>query len=187
MDPIAPFGVPGRVVELLRAQRPLAPVGALQGLVDRGATEMMDERGQPQAPQREAVVRHAAGELERALEALDEVGAEDPPLEPRVVRPLGDPRGRDHARRERRVVRGGHLRREDVEDVEAPVPEAELDEREARRLRVPVRGLGVDPDLRLLRDPRGEDGEVLRRLVDPVVQARRGLDVAQGAIVPGGP
>ena len=84
MDPIAPFGVPGRVVELLRAQRPLAPVGALQGLVDRGATEMMDERGQPQAPQREAVVRHAAGELERALEALDEVGAEDPPLEPRV-------------------------------------------------------------------------------------------------------
>ena len=65
-----------------------------------------------------------------------------------------------------------------VEDVEAPVPEAELDEREARRLGVPVRGLGVDPDLRLLRDPRREDGEVLRRLVDPVVQARRGLDVA---------
>jgi hypothetical protein len=30
------------------------------------------------------VVRHAAGELERALEALDEVGAEDPPLEPRA-------------------------------------------------------------------------------------------------------
>ncbi len=85
-----------------------------------------------------------------------------------------------------------------VEDVEAPVPEAELDEREARRLGVPVRGLGVDPDLRLLRDPRREDGEVLRRFVDPVVQprirgggrwmqARRGLDVAQGAIVPGRP
>jgi hypothetical protein len=53
------------------------------------------------------------------------------------------------------------------EDVDAPVPEAELDEREARRLRVPVRGLGVDPDLRLLGDPRREDGEVLRRLVDP--------------------
>jgi hypothetical protein len=82
--------------------------------------------------------------------------------------------------------------------VEAPVPEAELDEREAPRVRLPVRGLGVDPDLRLLRDARGEDGDVLRRLVDPVVQppirggghwmqARRGLDVAQGAIVLGGP
>ena len=59
MDSIALFGVPRRVVELLRAQRPLAPVGALQGLVDRGATEMMDERGQPQAPQREAPVTEA--------------------------------------------------------------------------------------------------------------------------------
>jgi hypothetical protein len=75
-----------------------------------------------------------------------------------------------------------------VEDVEAAVPEAELDEREA------LRSLAVN----WARDPRREDGEVLRRLVDPVVQppirgggrwmqARRGLDVAQGAIVLGGP
>ena len=70
----------------------LGPAAAERGagLVDRGATKVMDERGQPQAPQREAVVRHATGQLERAVEALDEVGAEDPPLEPRVVRPLGD-------------------------------------------------------------------------------------------------
>ena len=65
----------------------------------------------------------------------------------------------------------------------APVLEPELDERETRRPRVPVRGLGVDPDLRLPRDLIREDGEVLRRLVGPVVQARRGLDLAQGAIL----
>ena len=74
-----------------------------------------------------------------------------------------------------------------AEDVEAPVPEAELDEREARRLRVPVRGLGVDPDLGLGRDLVREDGQVLRPFVDAEMQARRGLDVAQGAIVTGRP
>ena len=42
------------------------------------------------------------------------------------------PLGIHMAFRPRLVDAGGHLRREDVEDVEAPVPEAELDEREAR-------------------------------------------------------